>query len=180
MNLLTPTTSVPDAILCHFLAADPANADRIYRAAELVSHVEPSRGTRDLWLCYSASEPNRAYQVDATSCSCPDFQKRGGWCKHRLALAMFQALERADAEQADPPPTREPETCYACGRAAGIVTYYPDGVRHAGCAPVVLTVRVAPEDEAIPYRLVPTPAPRPTAAVAYSELYGDGPAGGLY
>jgi hypothetical protein len=36
------------------------------------------------------------------TCSCQDYQRRGGPCKHILATTLYTRCERADAEAADP------------------------------------------------------------------------------
>jgi hypothetical protein len=39
------------------------------------------------WLVPS-SDGSKAYRVTGTGCSCPDFEHRGGFCKHRLAIGF--------------------------------------------------------------------------------------------
>jgi hypothetical protein len=74
---------------------------RLARAVALVQGNHCERlATLGLWLVRSAEHPNHAYQVDAYSCSCPDFAKRGGMCKHRTARSLFILAERAEAEAA--------------------------------------------------------------------------------
>ena len=54
----------------------------------------------------SESEAGKFYFVLAVdghdTCSCQDYQRRGGPCKHILATTLYARCERADAEQADP------------------------------------------------------------------------------
>ena len=41
----------------------------------------------DDWLVPSLSQlPNRVYRVGAGRCTCPDFENRGGMCKHQWAV----------------------------------------------------------------------------------------------
>jgi len=86
----------------------PESEQRIWRGAELVQagHVErAAHGPAGLFLVRSAENPNSAYTVDAYGCSCWDFQKRGGFCKHRAARALYIASERAECD-ADQAPAR--------------------------------------------------------------------------
>lgn len=105
MQAITPpVVSVPDSILLQFLADDPENADRIYRAKALVEagHVERSM-IPGLWLVRSASVENGAYRIMNGLCHCPDTARVGGQhCKHAISCRIFRAVERADAEQSDP------------------------------------------------------------------------------
>ena len=42
------------------------------------------------------SEPGRYYLTDTRSCTCPDFQRRGGPCKHIAAVRLHVARVRAE------------------------------------------------------------------------------------
>lgn len=44
----------------------------------------------------SQSQPGRFYLVDTHTCDCPDFQRRGGPCKHVLAVRLHVAQVRAE------------------------------------------------------------------------------------
>jgi hypothetical protein len=80
------------------LTAHPENADRLYKAAELVQSVERT-ATPFLFLVVSASLPNVAYHLLRGACDCPDANRRDPFnCKHAGAVAMFVQLERAAAE----------------------------------------------------------------------------------
>ncbi len=132
MSALTPTPQVITADMLWTLTAQyPADEQRIWRGAAMVGLVERT-ATPNLWLVGSASDPDAAYQVDQCGCSCPDFQKRGGLCKHRAAVALFQQAERAevDAEQwADHPYQDSP--CDECGQpihAEPICRHHRDGL----------------------------------------------------
>lgn len=47
----------------------------------------------------SQSQPGRYFLVDARTCDCPDFQRRGGPCKHVLAVQSHVARVRAEQAQ---------------------------------------------------------------------------------
>ena len=47
----------------------------------------------------SQSQPHRVYLVDTHTCDCPDFQRRGGPCKHVLAVRLHVARVRAEQAQ---------------------------------------------------------------------------------
>jgi hypothetical protein len=44
----------------------------------------------------SQSQPGRFYLVDTRTCDCPDFRRRGGPCKHVLAVRFHVAQVRAE------------------------------------------------------------------------------------
>ncbi len=44
----------------------------------------------------SQSRPDRFYLVDTHTCDCPDFQRRGGPCKHIAAVRLHIARLRAE------------------------------------------------------------------------------------
>ncbi|MBI4491920.1 MAG: SWIM zinc finger family protein [Chloroflexi bacterium] len=48
----------------------------------------------------SQSEPNKYHLVDCQSCTCQDYQRRGGPCKHITAVRLYCA--RAKAQQPRP------------------------------------------------------------------------------
>jgi hypothetical protein len=92
---------IPAATIEALVKEHPESASRILRGVELVDQVEPT-STPGLYLVRSAANPNQAYQVDTTSCSCPDRQTRSDFCKHMVARFLFLARERAEAEADDP------------------------------------------------------------------------------
>ena len=64
-------------------------------------------GTAGQWLkCHTAagkrygvpsqSQPGRFYLADTRTCDCPDFTRRGGPCKHILAVRLHVARVRAE------------------------------------------------------------------------------------
>jgi hypothetical protein len=75
------------------IADHPEWAVKVSKAAHLVElgHVRPDRGG---FTVESECTPGTAYWVDRTSCSCPDFQKRGRYCKHQLAVGLLRAVEK--------------------------------------------------------------------------------------
>jgi len=87
----------------------PYLARRVHRAATILRTNPPARktpGSDRLWLIDSTQRDGVAYLVDqeARSCTCPDYRaylqalRNGaphGWCKHRLAVSILLAIERA-------------------------------------------------------------------------------------
>lgn len=87
----------------------PCLAARVHRAATILRTNPPARktpGSDRLWLIESSQRPDVAYLVDqdARTCTCPDFRAYRqalrrcaphGWCKHRLAVSILLAIERA-------------------------------------------------------------------------------------
>jgi SWIM zinc finger len=49
----------------------------------------------------SQSQPHRVYLVDTHTCDCPDFQRRGGPCKHVLAVRLHVARVRAQQQRGE-------------------------------------------------------------------------------
>lgn len=75
------------------IAARPDLTDRMTKAGELVeANAVTLRGT---WAYVGK------YTVKENACDCKDFEYRGGWCKHRLAVRMTRALTpKAEQRQA--------------------------------------------------------------------------------
>ena len=50
--------------------------------------IDPNSITKDgdTYLVPSQREPGRVYRVTPVSCTCKDFEIRGGFCKHREAV----------------------------------------------------------------------------------------------
>ncbi len=103
------------AVLAKGQAAHPELACRMERAALIVVQrriapamapanrgtcywVEASDGRSEYWVCQDA---RGNYRFDA--CTCPDYQQRGGPCKHAIAVRLLQACERAEARRAPVP-----------------------------------------------------------------------------
>ncbi|HLH24395.1 MAG TPA: SWIM zinc finger family protein [Chloroflexota bacterium] len=117
----TPALDVSLATLCAVLAkgqaAHPELACRMQRAAEIVAlrsvapamapenvghayWVESQDGSCEYWVCLS----ERGYRGDR--CTCPDYQQRGGPCKHAIAVRLLQKCEAVERERGpEPPPT---------------------------------------------------------------------------
>jgi hypothetical protein len=90
------------AALAELTAAYPERACRLERAANIVALRSIERGLRAGWWVESESEPRKEYWVVDQSCTCPDFKRRGGPCKHALAVELYRRCERLEAEQDDP------------------------------------------------------------------------------
>src|SRR4051794_9229867 len=102
---LDPIVAHLPAVVTTLNAAHPGAACRIARGAALVAAGAVER-VYNVWLVTSASTHNRAYGVvrvgELLTCDCEDARRRGNPCKHGWAVAIFQAVERLDAEQSDP------------------------------------------------------------------------------
>jgi hypothetical protein len=112
-------------VLAKGQAAHPELGCRMERAAHIVAlrritpavslqnrgvgyWVEASDGSREYWVTL---DPRGNYRFDR--CTCPDYQQRGGPCKHAIAVRLLQACERAEARQAPTPlptPTLDPDS----------------------------------------------------------------------
>ena len=46
----------------------------------------------------STREPNRVYLTTPRACTCPDFERRGGPCKHMHAVRAYCQRRRAEKE----------------------------------------------------------------------------------
>ena len=88
---ITPETLA--TVLARGIAAHPDMAVRMDRAAVIVE-----RGGVQVeaygWSVASECTPDKAYTVTAEGhCSCPDAARRGGPCKHAIAVQMQAACE---------------------------------------------------------------------------------------
>jgi hypothetical protein len=108
-------------VLAKGQAAHPELAYRMDRAAHIVAlrrieqsvsgnpqayWVQSEYGDREYWVSLS----ERGYHAD--HCTCPDYQNRGGPCKHAIAVRLLLACERTEAGQAPTPlptPTLDPD-----------------------------------------------------------------------
>jgi hypothetical protein len=137
----TPTceaTTVPTfgvnvlrAVLAKGQAAHPELACRMQRAADLVAfrRIAPAVALSNLGRCWwvESSDGSTEYFVSQDlrgdyrryACSCPDYQQRGGPCKHAIAVRLLQACERR-AAQTDPEPAAAPVTATTLDPAAPI------------------------------------------------------------
>jgi hypothetical protein len=135
-NGITPATLA--TVLARGIAAHPDMALRMDRAAVIVErggvHVEAYG-----WSVGSECTEGKAYTVTADgACSCPDFARRGGPCKHAVAVQMQAACEALEAFGKAPHERRVTRAL-----AAGPVD-----------ADAEWAARTAP-DAAIPYELTP-------------------------
>src|SRR3954453_10724032 len=95
------------AVLAELTAEHPDREWRLVKAANIgaVRTIERSPSGPGWWV-ESESEAGKFYFVlpvaGRDTCSCQDYQRRGGPCKHSLATTLYTRCERADAEQADP------------------------------------------------------------------------------
>jgi len=88
------------ATLAHLKAQEPERGIRWDRAASIVALRTVKPGYTAGWWVESECEAHKWYWVlpvgGRDTCSCPDFQQRGGPCKHALAVRVFQACEAQD------------------------------------------------------------------------------------
>jgi hypothetical protein len=95
-------------VLAELTREHPDREWRLVKAANIVAvrDITPYHGIG--WLVGSETDADKSYWVQPVNgqmtCDCQDYARRGGPCKHALAVLMFTACERLDAEQADPTP----------------------------------------------------------------------------
>jgi hypothetical protein len=101
----TTSTIVADAETIDRLAVDlmarnPANAERISKAADIVKAGGVERTAQPfLFLVASQSSAAAMYHVDHGVCHCPDASRRSAYeCKHAWACRLAVQAERAEAE----------------------------------------------------------------------------------
>src|SRR5919199_6741392 len=87
-------------VLAEMEAAHPERASRLVRAANIVAIRRIQLGDSGrVWWVQSECDPTVEYMVvpvpdfGISSCTCQDFQRRGGPCKHALAVQVLQACE---------------------------------------------------------------------------------------
>jgi hypothetical protein len=91
---------------------------RLVKAANIVAvrTIEHSPSGPGWWV-ESETEAGQFYfvlPVDGhDTCNCQDYQRRGGPCKHALAVELLQRCEQHDAEQADLTIVPFPERAYS-------------------------------------------------------------------
>jgi hypothetical protein len=100
-------------------AAQPERASRLVRAANIVAIRRVQLGdSGKVWWVQSEADPTVEYIVvpvpefGIASCTCKDFQQRGGACKHALAVEMLQACEQREWGP-EPLPIPFPQRAYA-------------------------------------------------------------------
>jgi hypothetical protein len=101
-------------VLATMEAAHPERANRLIHAANIVAIRRIQLGdSGKVWWVQSECDATREYMVvpvpdfDLMTCTCQDFQRRGGPCKHALAVQMLQACE-ARERGPEPPPIAFP------------------------------------------------------------------------
>jgi hypothetical protein len=93
---------------------EPEYGQRAVRAANIVAVRRIALGESGrVWWVQSEADSTVEYMVvpvpdfGIMSCTCQDFQRRGGPCKHALAVQLLQACEgRGDAPPPIPFPAR--------------------------------------------------------------------------
>src|SRR5215213_2798383 len=94
-------------VLAELTAEHPDREWRLVKAANIVAvrTIERSPSGPGWWV-ESESEAGKFYFVlpvgGHDTCSCQDYQRRGGPCKHGLAVELYTRCERRDAEANDP------------------------------------------------------------------------------
>jgi hypothetical protein len=96
-------------------AAHPDLAGRMDKAAHILAarSVEPTGDDGRSWWVESETTPGQLYLVVRTlrgawACTCKDHERRQDWCKHALAVALYQRCQEAQAT-----PVPFPERAYA-------------------------------------------------------------------
>jgi hypothetical protein len=102
----TTSTILADAATIDRLAVDlmtrnPANAERISKAADIVKAGGVERTAAPfVFLVASQSSAAAMYHVDHGVCHCPDASRRSAYeCKHAWACRLALQAERTEAEQ---------------------------------------------------------------------------------
>ena len=105
------------ATLAHLKAQEPERGIRWDRAASIVALRTVKPGYTAGWWVESECEAHKWYWVlpvgGRDTCSCPDFQQRGGPCKHALAVRLLQACEEREAARVSPAPIPFPTERYS-------------------------------------------------------------------
>ena len=79
---------------------DPRSLKAVEIAAEAGQWAKcRTRDGQKLYAVPSQRDPNVRYLADTRSCTCPDFQRRGGPCKHIVAVRLHVARIRAEHAQ---------------------------------------------------------------------------------
>jgi hypothetical protein len=81
-------------------ALHPELAGRMERAAMLVVLRRVEKNDDGSWRVESERERGHFYRVTPDGCECPDVPRApGGYCKHRLAVALQGACQRHERWQ---------------------------------------------------------------------------------
>jgi hypothetical protein len=107
-------------VLAAMEAAHPERAARLIHAANIVAIRRIQLGdSGKVWWVQSECDPTTEYMVvpvpefGMMTCTCQDFQRRGGPCKHALAVQMLQACEERERGPEPEPPLALPSRCYS-------------------------------------------------------------------
>src|SRR3954470_21466036 len=91
------------AVLAEMEAAHPERASRLVRAANIVAIRRVVLGDSGrVWWVESECDPTPEFMgvpvpdFGLMTCTCQDFQQRGGPCKHALAVQILQACEQRE------------------------------------------------------------------------------------
>jgi hypothetical protein len=93
------------AVLAAMEAAHPEYGQRPVHAANIVAVRRIEATASGTFWVQSECDPTREYWVcplpvfHLWRCTCQDYQRRGGPCKHALAVQLLQACEQRQAEQ---------------------------------------------------------------------------------
>jgi hypothetical protein len=97
---------------------EPQYGPRAARAANIVAVRRIQLGDSGrVWWVQSETDPTHEYMVVPVpdfglwSCTCHDFHRRGGPCKHALAVRVLQACEAKEAAH-----VAASQPCAACGQ----------------------------------------------------------------
>src|SRR5262249_15043727 len=102
----TDETYAPNlqAALYAAIAAHPERTWNLLRAATIIAKGGVSPATPHGWWVSSQYDPAARYWVyrfptsPAPICECPDYQHRGGPCKHGCAVELALAVQRAEIQ----------------------------------------------------------------------------------
>jgi hypothetical protein len=108
-------------VLAEMETAHPERASRLVRAANIVAVRRIQLGdSGKVWWVQSECDATVEYMVvpvpdfGLMTCTCQDFQRRGGPCKHALAVQILQACEQRERGPQPPPtPLAFPPRAYA-------------------------------------------------------------------
>lgn len=95
MSTTCPAADTVNILAARWAARHPDLASRLGSAKALVANVQP--GDRSPNVFFVEGSAGRRYmvrvnrQARTSSCTCPDHGKRGGRCKHILAVAFWVA-----------------------------------------------------------------------------------------
>lgn len=90
-----PTAAQVNALVSKWSARHPDLSERLERAAALLDNVKALDAGRNYFAVEGSYDHRYIVRVDrqarTSTCSCPDYQKRGLRCKHILSAAILEA-----------------------------------------------------------------------------------------